>query len=81
MKLFLIKTKCVDYSKFEDNEHFFQQLNYKKSLPSHTFMPDRNVRHSIRCDECIFVAIRYHLVDETHHCDTVAPRVLEVNAG
>jgi len=32
MKLLLIKTKYVDYSKFEASEHFYQQLKYKKNL-------------------------------------------------
>ena len=44
-------------------------------------MTDSIVRHSVRRDESIFIAVRHHLVDESHHCDAVAPRVLEVDAG
>ena len=51
------------------------------SLPSDTIVSNSIIRHSIRRDESIFIAVRHHLVDESHHCDAVAPRVLEIDAG
>ncbi len=55
--------------------------NKRNSLPSDIFVSNCVVRHSIRCDECIFIAVRHDFVDESHHSDAVAPRVLEVDAG